>query len=54
MGKGVSAYLQVELQAMPPLLQDSGNPVSDMFGRHLRRLYALLKLENFKCVNKYR
>lgn len=30
-GKGASDYLQVELQALPPLFQDFGNPVSDMF-----------------------
>lgn len=40
--EGVSDYLQVELQTMSPLLQDFGNPVSDMFRRHLRWLYALL------------
>lgn len=50
MGKGGSDYLQVELQALPPLFQDFGDPVSDMFGRHLRRLYALLKLENYKYM----
>ena len=35
-------YLQVELQTLPPLLQDFGNPVSYMFRRDLRWLYALL------------
>lgn len=34
--------LQVEFQPMPPLLQDFGNPVSNMFRRDLRWLYALL------------
>lgn len=34
--------LQVELQTMSPLLQDFGNPVSNMFGGDLRWLYALL------------
>lgn len=38
----MSKYLQVELQTQPPLLQDFGNPVSDVFGRDLRRFYALL------------
>lgn len=35
-------YLQVELQAVPPLLQDFGNPVSDVFRWDLRWFYALL------------
>lgn len=35
-------YLQVELQAVPPLLQDFRNPVSHMLGGDFRRLYALL------------
>lgn len=30
-GKRASDYLQVKLQASPPLFQDFGNPVSDMF-----------------------
>lgn len=52
-GKGASDYLQVELQALLPLFQDFGNPVSDMFWGHLRRLYALLKLENHNMSNIY-
>lgn len=35
--------LQVELQTQPPLLEDFGNPVSDVLGRDLGRLYALLQ-----------
>lgn len=34
--------LQVELQTMPPLLQDFGNPVPNMLRRDLRRFYAFL------------
>lgn len=45
--------LQVELQTQPPLLKDFGNPVSDMFGRDLRRLYALLQLKNIKIFIDY-
>lgn len=47
-----SKYLQVKLQAMSPLLQDLGNPVSHMLRGDLRWLYGLLQLEGFKSVTQ--
>lgn len=47
-----SKYLQVELQAMSPLLQDLGNPVSHMLRGDLGWLYGLLQLEGFKSVTQ--
>lgn len=35
--------LQVELQTLPPLLQDFWDPVSDMFWRYFRWFYAFLQ-----------